>query len=153
MINPDLIERILQCFATELYGELLEQISEDFYVERHFLNHYYDGDLSTIEIGTVKNTVLECNSKTEDTPHITIRVFDPCNGDEATTLNFIYPVTTRLLAPKEKHDLQIVDTDYNVLYWRDADHDPRTQWTINALADDITDEEGNFIFPGDHTNI
>lgn len=53
----------------------------------------------------------------------------------------------------QRTGLIIVDKNNNMVYWRNADQDPRTKWQICSLAQDITDDDGNFIFDGEPYNI
>ena len=49
--------------------------------------------------------------------------------------------------------LIIVDKNNNMAYWRNANQDPRTEWQICSLAQDITDDDSNFVFDGEPYNI
>lgn len=66
--------------------------------------------------------------------------------------------TILTLTPSEDvpggYALQIIDGD-QLIYYRAAWQDPATEWDINMMADDpkVTDERGNILFPGDHTDI
>lgn len=48
----------------------------------------------------------------------------------------------------DNYGLVIQDQDDNILYWREAGQDPRTEWLINCLAGDLEDENGQFVFTG-----
>lgn len=55
---------------------------------------------------------------------------------------------------KEKSPaLMITDPDDNMLYLRNAGQNPKTEWVLNELAGDATDENGRIIFPSDPYNI
>lgn len=47
----------------------------------------------------------------------------------------------------------ITDEDGNILYWRNVDQTPETEWIINEMANDITDDAGNIVFDGEPCNI
>ncbi len=67
--------------------------------------------------------------------------------------------TILILTPSEDvpggYALQIIDDDGQLIYYRTAWQDPATEWDINMMAGDpeVTDEQGNMLFPGDPTNI
>lgn len=51
------------------------------------------------------------------------------------------------------YGLIIQDHDDNVLYWREAGQNPRTEWLINCLAENMEDENGQFVFRGEPVAI
>lgn len=91
---------------------------------------YIEGDSLNIEY-----TYQVPGTPETDAAH-TILILTPCKDD-----------------PRQ-YELQIIDSD-QIIYDRAAWQDPATEWEINGMAGDpeVTDEQGNMLFPGDPTNI
>ncbi len=118
--------------------------TEEFLVETVFLDYW-----NTISNGapeqegiSVESYFLEGGSK------LVVRI--TCDEDGAAEpVMMVYTPSAEHLG---KHTLEISIGD-NLVYWREAEHNPATEWLINGLANGITDENGNFIFTGDPVRI
>lgn len=51
-----------------------------------------------------------------------------------------------------RYAVQIIQNDV-LMYSRSAEQDERTEWELNSMANDVTDENGDFVFEGEPTNI
>lgn len=117
--------------------------TEEFLVECIFLNHW-DQEL--------KHEPLE-----EGVDELDLKLVPESNPD-CLYITFVYQDDEVMLiyVPDTnhpgKHALEIYH-DQNIVYSRQASHNPATEWDINGMANDLKDENGNFYFTGDHTNI
>ena len=105
-----------------------------------------DGDIGQINVSAYgKEGSYECHC-------ITITGEDTTDGPTGETLRFHYFGGSGPYRGTN-YGLIILDRDENVLYWREAGQNPRTEWIINCLASDLEDGNGNFIFDGDPVTI
>lgn len=130
-------------------GEIIH-LSEDeeFYAECAYLNHWnsqLNHDPEEYGIDTAY-CALSADGKTIDGVEIYIAYQD----EHAVYFQYrLDPDHT------DSYELQIIDTDDNIVYWREPGQDPHTEWAINCMADDpeYVNAAGVMAFTGDHTNI
>lgn len=113
-------------------------ISKMFFVELAFLNYWNDLADDKFHREGVNPTV---NSGDESW----LEVIIDCDCDAVNHLIFIYSFDN---VNRTRYGLQIL-RDENPVYERDSNQDPLTEWYINELANDATDENGQIIFVGD----
>ena len=119
-----------------------------FYVELYLLSNYFQADhlhagylgIATIDFGDLIGE-HECEG---------IIITPDDSADESCLYLYCFDGDGCHSGPN--HTLVATYED-NVVYWREAWHNPHTEWNINELANNIEDEAGDFVFPGEHVQI
>ncbi len=122
----------------------------EFYIERLFLENYFTK--AYLRVGEALEGTFHDNNANEDFDCQTIEIAstDSIDGPPTETLQFIYYLEDDRYTGAGRLALAIVDTDASMLYWRSQFHDDlKTEWYINCYAQDLTDENGTFIFDGE----
>lgn len=125
-------------------------------VEASFLQRFFTSDCIRThydDIGQI-HVYLSTNQHAGayDCHRFIITGDDTVNGPTGETLYFYY-FGSHSFRMGDNYGLIIQDQDENILYWREANQDPRTEWLINCLAYDLEDENGDFIFDGEPTTV
>lgn len=122
--------------------------TETFYVERHFLKAYVIDDVAGIKI--TKGDI--CATRFDDVEFdglcVAVGVFSARAVEPNQTFTFLYYGGEGGYAGPG-HGLVIYDECGNMLYWREIDQNPKTEWNINSMAYDLIDTNGHYIFDGD----
>lgn len=146
-----LVKMVLEDFATLGKSEGIHP-DETFYVERHFLSSYLECDVD--HIGVRNDGLGNLNTNGKPCVCYILRVEPFRCGSNSPNHKFIFSYfggRSGHFGPG--HGLMITDEDGNILYWRNVDQNPETEWIINEMANDITDDAGNIIFDGEPCNI
>lgn len=127
----------------------LDPSSEEFYAECAYLNHWdaqLDHTPGKDDIDIEHYPISDAGVNTSNGVIIDI-------SHDAGLISFQYRIDPD--HPDAGYELQIFDSDYNAVYWREPGQDPYTEWTINCMADDpeYINATGEIAFTGDHTNI
>lgn len=129
---------------------LVPTVPDKYIVEFSFLDKYFTSDCLRTrydDTGTLQVAAYD-REEAHECLHIIITGDDTVDGPTGESLNFYYLDGQGFYAGNN-YGLVITDKDDNVLYWREVGQNPRTEWLINCLAEDLEDTEGNFVFKGE----
>ncbi len=127
----------------------LDPSSEQFYAECAYLNHWnaqldhaLDKDGVDIEYYPIEE---------EDAAGTNGVEIDISHGSDLIAIQ--YCINPDL--PDAGYQVQIIDPEGNIVYWREPGQNPHTEWAINCMADDpeYVNAAGELAFTGDHTNL
>lgn len=127
---------------------------DKFVIEVCFMRQFFTGDCIRIKDGNAGelNVSTYGHEKTYECHRFVLTSDDAVDGPTGEVLYFHY-FDGRGNYKGANYGLVIQDHDNNVLYWREAGQNPRTEWLINCLAEDLEDGDGNFVFTGEPVTI
>lgn len=123
-------------------------------IEVCFIRHFFTSDCVRIRddnIGKISVFAYE-REETYECHRFVVTGDDAIDGPTGESLYFYYFGGS---GPYKgtNYGLIIQDRDDNVLYWREVGQNPRTEWLINCLANDMEDEDEHFVFTGEPVTI
>jgi len=130
------------------------KVPNELCIEVAFMHRFFTSDcIKLCYDGTGQiNVSAYCHEESYECHRFIVTGDDTIDGPTGTTLYFYY-FGGNGFCTGINYGLIIQDSDENVLYWREVGQNPRTEWLINCLADDLKDEQGKFVFPGEPVTI
>lgn len=123
-------------------------------VEICFMRQFFTSDCVDIKDGDIGQISVSAYGHEEsyDCHRFILTGDDTISGPTGETL-YLYYLNGSGLYKGTNYGLVIQDHDDNVLYWREVNQKPRTEWLVNCLAEDLEDGNGNFVFVGEPVTI
>jgi len=146
--------KFLDQAVQHLHGKLANPgtpAEDEYYVEKYFFAAYFHGDVLKFNPTQDGEFYDEVDNISYPCKIIDISCESSIDGPLQENLRFIYYASKE--KPSQKALVITEIEEENMLYWRSSSHDPKTEWYINSLAYDITNNDGDFIFNGEPVNL
>lgn len=126
--------------------------TQSFEFERLLLQHHLEG------CDTVRDILAETGSFYDET----LNTEYPCCTANFTLENSSTGDSTQLWLsyyfersghPCNHSSLCALDADNNIIIWYSQEHDLKEQWYINCFAQDLVDEQGEFLYDAEPVQI
>lgn len=126
--------------------------TQEFTMERVFFEHYAVCDAIRIKEAEPGEFYDESLNSKFPCCGIDI-VLENTATEDVTQLRLVYYFESHAQNPKHSC-LYVTDDENNLLFWYSQDHDlKQNQWYINSFAQDLEDENGNYVFDGEPIQI